>query len=282
MAVRDLELALLFHKGKESQVMVRYQLWPSLGGALLLLAELATAAGADTILLSNRSALQGGDTVDWGGLGPAFTVVPNSFSITSAGGVGLTVSQATGPFERRDQGFPSGGWNGNFAPGDHLLWTRGTLDSSGPITLDFGAKGILAGGAQIESDFPGPIVARIEALDAAGDVLANFIRAGVDTTNADNSAIFIGVRSSEADIHELIFSLDPTSSGHSPGDFAINQVSFAVPEPGTLILFGLGILGALGCGLMVQAGRSSVRPALPSGHDRVGGFPPAADKPGSG
>jgi hypothetical protein len=262
--------------------MARFQQWPSLGVALLLLAGVAATTRADTVLLTDRSALQGGDTVDWGGLGPAFTVVPNSFSITSAGGVGLTVSQATGPFERRDQGFPFGGWNGNFAPGDHLLWTRGTLGSSGPITLDFGAAGILAGGVQIESDFPGNIVARVEALDAFGDVLGSFIRAGVDTTSADNSAVFIGVRSSEADIHKLVFSLDSTSSGNSPGDFAINRVSFAVPEPGSLILLGLGILGALGCGLMVPAGRASARLATPPCHDLAGEFPPAADKPGSG
>jgi hypothetical protein len=169
--------------------------WPGLAAAVVVSLAVVGPARADFFLVTDRAALRNVgrvDAVDWGVLGPPFTVMPNPFAITSAGGVSLTVSQMMGPFARRDEGFPAGGWNGNFAVGDHLLWTRGAPEfgSSGPITLDFGDFALLAGGAQIQSDFPGAFVAQLEALDAAGNVLGVVTRAGVSNDNEDNSAIW--------------------------------------------------------------------------------------------
>src|SRR5262245_27124844 len=117
--------------------------WLGLAAAALIALAIIEPARAGTFLITDRAGVNATDSVDWGKLGPAFTLVPDPFGITSAGGNSLMVSQMAGPFERRDQGFPSGGWNGNFALGDHLLWTHGSpgFGSSGPITIDFGPTG---------------------------------------------------------------------------------------------------------------------------------------------
>jgi hypothetical protein len=235
----------------------RISAWLGLAGTALIALTIVGPALAGTFLITDRAAVNASDSVDWGKLGSAFTVVPNPFAITSTGGNTLTVSQLTGPFERRDQGFPSGGWNGNFAPGDHLLWTRGNLGSSGPITLDFGSLGIFAAGAQIQPNMAdgSGFTARITALDASGNVLGTFTETGVSNNAADNSAIFIGIGSDSTAISKLEFSLDAATS--PLGDFAINQLAFAVPEPSSLALFAAGTLGLLAYAMRARTRRRS-------------------------
>src|SRR5262249_27221668 len=146
--------------------------------------------------VTSRSALAGTDSIDWGQFGDAFAGVPNPSTATSAGGVSVTVSQAGGDFERRDQS--SGGWNGNFSDGEKLLWTRD--GGNGPMTLDFGSHLVNRGGANIQRDIFGDFTATIEALDAMGNVLASFTEAGTSNDHADGSAIFIGIKSDNVDI----------------------------------------------------------------------------------
>jgi hypothetical protein len=79
-------------------------------------------------------------------------------------------------------------------------------------------------------------------------VLGSWTKAGTASSDGDNSAIFIGIRSDSTDINKIVFSLDDGGNG-STSDFGINRFDFnagpaaAVPEPATLTLLGLGALG---------------------------------------
>lgn len=184
-------------------------------------------------LVTRRGDLMSNDFIDWGNLGPANTLVPNPSTAVSAMGTTATVSEApTGPFQRLDQ--TSDGatpWIGNFAPGDHLLYTNASYGGgNGPITIDFGARTVSGIGAQIQANYYGDFLARISTFDASGNLLASFTENGTSNNNADNSAIFIGVQSSTCNISKIVFSLD--SAFADPTDFAINKLDFSNCVPG--------------------------------------------------
>jgi hypothetical protein len=174
-------------------------------------------------LVTSRTALAGTDSVNWGTLGPNGRIVANPFTIPSTTGRSISVSKPTADgFEVLVQGT---GWRGNFAPGDSLLWTHdqgSKLDN--PITLDFGTTAVAAGGAQIQLDFQEPsFTAKVEAFDATGKSLASVTEQGISTSTSDDSAIFIGISSSSANISRIALSI---KVGEAKGDFAINKFDF--------------------------------------------------------
>lgn len=217
-----------------------------------LLLYTVSPAEAGFMASYDRSDFAGSDYINWNKLGPTFTPVASPFGITTAAGISATVGDANQMFERRDQ---ENGWGGNFSKGDPLLWNQAT----GAVTIDFGKFGISGGGAQIQANNYGDFVARIEALDEVGNVLASFTKSGVSDFLGNGSAIFIGVRSDTANIHKLRFSLD--SANAFPEDFAINRVSVDTgkvpphdtPEPASLALAALGG----GCLLLVRRRRKN-------------------------
>jgi hypothetical protein len=205
-----------------------------IGAATLLV--LVSYAPADTIVL--EVIRTGTDTVDWSQLGPAFTPIPNPFSAVSSGGVPITGTFATGTGEVLVQ---SSSWNGNFAPGDFLVWTMG----NGPLTLDFGSS-FSDAGAQIQADFFGAFTAVLSAFNGA-TLLGSVIESGISNSNGDNSAIFIGVNDlTGPNITRVVFSIPSCSTNCT--DFAINRLSLSgpvsVPEPASLLLVGSGLLVA--------------------------------------
>src|SRR5690606_23166606 len=96
--------------------------------APLVLASIPTEAAP--VFVTSRADLGGNDFVDWADLGPSMTVAPNPFTISSRSGLDVKVSMDSfSDFQRRQQGLDI---NGDFAPGDALLFTR-----SGGGTVSF-------------------------------------------------------------------------------------------------------------------------------------------------
>ncbi|MGO9600461.1 MAG: PEP-CTERM sorting domain-containing protein [Isosphaeraceae bacterium] len=139
-----------------------------------------------------------------------------------------------------DEQSPPGAFQGNFAPGDKLLWTgaSGGTPNRGPITLNFGSNLISGGGAQIMPDGYGSFTAVIQAFDKNGNLLGSFTEVGNATSAADNSAIFIGIYDSSPEIASIKI------GDNGALDFVINKFDFvttstAVPEPASLIMAGI-------------------------------------------
>jgi hypothetical protein len=225
----------------------------TLAGAAVTLMSLAGPSQADLTFVSTRAALGGNDFIDWGTAGAAPFVVPNPLTMVSFGGLSAVVSEPLPNlppfgfvFSRSDQG---NGWGGNFAPGDHLLFTNGPF---GPITIDL-ASPVWGIGTQVQRNRPGAFTGLLEVFDSGNVLLASFDFSGFSNDAADNSAVFVGVRSDTPDIKKVVYGVfgpDPEATHN----FAINQVDLVtvadarvVPEPGSLALLFTG------CGPMVLA-----------------------------
>ncbi len=205
----------------------------------------ARRADASTIGVTSANALYNTGQLDWGVLGPSFTGVPDGFStpVPGIGGLTITGTQAGGgDFERVDQGPLD--WNGNFAPGEELLWSL----FSGPMTFTFNAA-ITGFGLQIAADDFGTFAARIEAFDVSNASLGFFTTSGVASNAGDDSAPFLGLLSNTADIRRVTLSLTTSGNGAGdPTDFAISSPVIQaepVPEPATLVLFGSAVAGVV-------------------------------------
>ncbi|MEB3301823.1 MAG: hypothetical protein VKN56_07605 [Cyanobacteriota bacterium] len=245
--LRNREASLQLDRERRCFFQVNYCRFPILAGRLPFWRTCAiavTAAGAVVFsadqanaalsLVTSRTVLNGIDFIDWAQLGAPFTNVPNPFTATSNLGDQVNVSMAApGTFLRLNQS--TGGWNGNFAPGDALIWTQYFTNDLNPITLiGFNGPGIYSGGAQIQPDFYGSYIARIEAFDATNTSMGVFTVNGVASGASNNSASFIGV-TSDTPISSL--SLSVLSATNNRADFAINRFDFN-PVPGPLPALG--------------------------------------------
>lgn len=178
-------------------------------------------------LANSRAEIDANATIDWANAAPNNTdIAGNPFVIESSVGVPYHVRKnTTGNFKRLNQ---SSGWAGNFAPGDAVL-NHGNSD--GPVIIEAASRGgrFSAIGMQIMPNQNGPFTATIRAYDMNGDLLGTHTVNGTGNANADNSAIFIGVKSTAENIHSVSVDTNTTDWG---GDFAINRVSIKASTSG--------------------------------------------------
>src|SRR5215469_12652278 len=86
---------------------------------------LASFASADTFTtFATRAQQNPTDIYDWSQLGPAFTVFNTPVGVTSFNSLNATLDIGGGLQGARLDDF-TGGWNGNFEPGETLVWTQG-------------------------------------------------------------------------------------------------------------------------------------------------------------
>lgn len=191
----------------------------------------AAPAEPDFVSVGSRSALAGTDNLDWGDLGPPSVSHPQPVTILSDDGLSVVVTNSVvppgnfpAPFNRAKQNF-FGGWRGNFAFGDELIYTGGAQ----VITIDFPTP-IASAGMQVQ---PGTLIVsfitRIEALNAGGAVLAFFDVVGVSSNAEDNSAPFVGIRAIGGAAFDKIRITNMTVMSNT--GIAINQVDFAPAVP---------------------------------------------------
>ena len=232
----------------------------AIASSLLAAASVAISLPVKALtLVTERSALSANDSLNFASLGQTldpsapFTLdsfLPNNFSATSENGLELNLTippsdnPAISPPFIFQTGFPPNGIPTNFADGDFLLFTGADFSTfpapgnNGPITIDF-ATPVTGAGTQIAVDDTLSFIANIAAFDSEGNLLNNFSVPGTSSVSLDNSALFLGVVSEEAEIARLVY-----SSSISNRAIGINTISIsngtAIPESSHL--FGLLIV----------------------------------------
>lgn len=222
--------------------------------AAILMAALPLANASGVTCRRGDGCLNAWDSYDWSAnYGPPYSSIPNDSIAYSNSGVPAQVHFAGGwDGERRDEGSDwVGGWWGNFAPGDALLWTA----SAGPLTFTFQFP-IAGVGANIQLDSFSTFTALIQAFDLHGNLIDSFSEIGESNHNDDGSAIFIGLFDRQSRIKSVEFSI--TSCPGNCDDFAINQMDILtggcfgpycgppVPEPASLLLVATAWFGLAG------------------------------------
>ena len=164
---------------------------------------------------------------------------------TTHAGLPFSVMLVDGKLTRQNEG---SAWHGNFARGDFLLSTGAArFFPEGPISITF-LTGLSAIGAQIQTrDYLADFDGVISVYNNTHVLLESYTRHdGHSNNKEDNSAIFLGITRSTADIFRVEFTTNlPTL------EFALNQVDLIagvpagpVPEPSGLPMLALALLGS--------------------------------------
>lgn len=218
-----------------------------------LLATLTTPVQAIT-LITQRTALNGNDYVDWSSLGSVFppAVLPTSFDATSEQGLELSVQipqpepGITPPFVFQTLP-PPNGIPTNFAPGDFILFTGlnpsffPSPGNPGPLTITFDTP-VKGAGTQIAVDDAFSFTAFVTAFDSNDTLLGSFSVSGTSSIELDNSAAFLGILSDEPNIKRVIYSSSEPDRALGINTLSLNTVP--VPEPSSLVALGILGLGA--------------------------------------
>jgi hypothetical protein len=203
------------------------------GGAVVALSA-ASPAFAGIQGVHSPSGLPQDGTIDWSNVAPLFSAPPSG-ALSIAGTPGLTATITTANAEppmilSNCSIGGSCGWYGNFGPGEHILWTGGTYNSSnglwaanGPLTISFNSP--LHGlGFQIMANEVGAFAATLCAYDSADTLLACIPFDGNAVGTADGSAAYVGLYDDVAEISKVTID---ASGKLFPHDFAIGELYVA-------------------------------------------------------
>jgi len=172
--------------------------------------------------------------------------LPSDVDVTSFLGFASTVNNPGG-LRRTDQTGCGGTYPVNFAPCDATIFDDNLGLRPNAVTIRF-ASPVAGGGSQFASTvYVGPITAQLQAFNSADVLLESFTLSGFTTGAADNSAPFLGIVRTQADITRLEFSILPYEVGDL-GIFeavGINRVELLIaapiPEPAASLLLILGL-----------------------------------------
>lgn len=213
----------------------------ALQGVLLMTAMVvAGQAGAAIVASPSRAALSGNVLMQWGNTDQ---IDVTSTHIVSAAGLSATATLASGPMAVL-QNAPSGAvWAGNLGADEFLLATydiNNFQQLNGPISISF-SQAVRGVGFNVQHFSTGAFTGTLRFFDAASLLLGSVTSSGTSSLVPDNSAPFIGGFSGTLDIKKVEISVDTVLGNQA---FGINQMSLittAVPEPGSVLLFSLGL-----------------------------------------
>ncbi|MGK7894007.1 MAG: hypothetical protein AB4372_10380 [Xenococcus sp. (in: cyanobacteria)] len=227
----------------------------ALAGTLLSAFSLTLASPVKALtLVTERSALRSNDQYDFGSLGKVLdpfapptpdSFLPNSFSATSEKGLELNFQispssdSAISPPFIIQTGFLPEAIPTNFADGDFILITgsdQGFFPSPGnpsPITIDF-ATPVTGAGTQIAVEDTFSFLASVSAFDKEGNLLDSFSLPGTSSVAVDNSAVFLGVVSEEANVSRLVYSSSVPNRAIGINTVSIRSNHTTIPEPATI------------------------------------------------
>jgi len=202
--------------------------------AFMLLAF--TAAQASSIQLVTSPI--GANTVDWSQLGSAGATVPHSFSAQAANGDTIT-GVFTGSKTKGVLVQQGTDWSGQFSTGEYAVYTN----SHGPVTFSaFAGNSYDFVGAYFQQNSYGPFTAQLEVF--TGNTLLGTVSLAGNSQFNPGTALFIGALDKNGpQITKWVFS---ESAGTHTTDFAIATLYLGVPEPGTMVLLGSGLIGLAG------------------------------------